>query len=167
MTDSFSFTPENQIKAEEILKKYPATHRQSALVPLLDLAQRQLQGWLSQPAIEAIAAFLEIPFLKAFEVASFYSLFHLKPVGKHHVQICGTTPCWLRGSDELRQACTEHLGINLQETTSDQLFTLNEVECLGACIHAPVVQINDTIYENLTPYTLVEILKNLAKEEES
>ncbi len=164
MTLTFHFTPLNQEKADDIIRKYPPNQRQSALVPLLDLAQRQSEGWLSQAAIEAVAAFLGIPFLKALEVASFYSMFNLKPVGKHHVQICGTTPCWLRGSDQLRQACERHLGIGFQETTADQLFSLSEVECLGACINAPVVQINDIFYEDLTPYTLVEILKGLAKE---
>jgi NADH-quinone oxidoreductase subunit E len=160
----FQFTSENQGKAEVCLSKYPSTHRQSALVPLLDLAQRQCGGWLPQPAIVTVAEIVGIPYLKALEVASFYSMFNLKPIGHYHVQICGTTPCWLKGSNEIQQACKQHLGIELKETTADQLFTLREVECLGACIKAPMVQINDDFYEDLTPESIVEILQKLAKE---
>lgn len=158
----FEFTVENQEKAQSLLSKYPTLHKQSALVPLLDLAQRQCGGWLPQPAIETVAELVSIPFLKALEVASFYSMFNLKPIGKYHIQICGTTPCWLKGSDDIRQACTKHLGIDLKETTDDRQFTLREVECLGACVNAPMVQINDAYYENLTVDSIVETLKNLA-----
>jgi NADH-quinone oxidoreductase subunit E len=159
---AFQFSLENQAKVETYLAQYPDMHKQSALVPLLDLAQRQCGGWLPQPAIVTVAELVEIPFLKALEVVSFYTMFNLKPIGSYHVQICGTTPCWLRGSDYIQQACTQHLGIDLNETTADQLFTLSEVECLGACIKAPMVQINDNFYEDLTPESIVEILQDLA-----
>ncbi len=164
MSSAFQFTLQNQEKVQSLLSKYPSTHKQSALVPLLDLAQRQCEGWLPQPAIEVIANLVGIPYLKALEVASFYSMFNLKPVGKYHVQICGTTPCWLRGSHDIRQACIQHLGINLKETTPDKRFTLSEVECLGGCVRAPLVQINDIYYEKLTPDSIIEVLHNLSNE---
>ncbi|RZI46456.1 NADH-quinone oxidoreductase subunit NuoE [Candidatus Finniella inopinata] len=160
----FCFNVENQEKADVCLSQYPAAHKQSALVPLLDLAQNQCGGWLPQPAIEAVGALVGIPFLKALEVASFYSMFHLKPIGNYHVQICGTTPCWLSGSDDLHQICKKHLGIDNGEITPDGKFTLSEIECLGACVNAPVVQINEVRYENITPYRLIEILKKLETE---
>lgn len=158
----FCFDAENQKKAETYLAQYPPAHRQSALIPLLDLAQNQCGGWLPQPALEAVATLVGIPFLKALEVASFYSMFHLKPIGTYHVQVCRTTPCWLSGSDDIYQACKEHLGINEGETTPDKTFSLSEVECLGACVNAPVIQINEIFYEKVTPYQLIEILKKLA-----
>ena len=160
----FCFDAENQQKAETYLAQYPPAHKQSALVPLLDLAQNQCGGWLPQPALEAVAALVGIPFLKALEVASFYSMFHLKPVGSYHVQVCSTTPCWLSGSDDLYKACKDQLGICKGETTADKKFTLSEIECLGACVNAPVVQINEVFYENMTPYRLIEILKKLSAE---
>ena len=109
-------------------------------------------------------ALVGIPFLKALEVASFYSMFHLKPLGSYHVQVCSTTSCWLSGSDDLYKACKDQLGICKGETTADKKFTLSEIECLGACVNAPVVQINEVFYENMTPYRLIEILKKLATE---
>lgn len=158
----FEFSIENKIKAESCLTHYPKNHQQSALIFLLELAQIQNDGWLSHSAIETVANLVNIPFIKAFEVASFYSLFNLNPTGKYHIQLCRTTPCWLKGSDEIYQTCVEHLGIKAGETTPDDLFTLSEVECLGACIKAPIVQINKEIHENLTSESLIEILKRLA-----
>jgi len=157
---SFTFTAENQKKAEAYIKRYPKGRLASA-VPLLDLAQRQAGGWLPQPALETVATMLDMPFIKVLEVASFYTMFNLKPVGTYHVQICGTTPCWLKGTENLKKACEEHLKIKIGETTKDQKFTLSEVECLGACINAPVVQINDEFYENLSPESIVQLLKNM------
>lgn len=158
---SFTFTTENQKKADAYIKRYPRGRQASAVLPLLDLAQRQSGGWLPQPALESVAAMLEMPFIKVLEVASFYTMFNLKPVGTYHIQVCGTTPCWLKGAEDLKKACEQHLKIKTGETTKDQKFTLHEVECLGACINAPAVQINDDYYENLSPTSIVELLKNL------
>lgn len=146
---------------EAFLAKYPEGRETSAVLPLLDIAQRQCGGWLPHDALEAVANILHMPFIRVHEVASFYSMFNLKPVGKFHVQVCGTTPCWLKGSDDIKHACQKHLGIDMGETTADGSFTLTEVECLGACINAPVVQIQDDYYENLTTDSVVDLLKNL------
>jgi NADH-quinone oxidoreductase subunit E len=159
---SFAFTPENQEKAEGILQKYPRGRQASAILPLLDLAQRQCGGWLPRPAIEAVAQLLKMPLIRAYEVATFYTMFNLKPVGKHHIQLCRTTPCWLRGSAEIRSVCESHLGIAPGDVTPDGKFSLTEVECLGACVNAPVVQINDDYYEDLTPESMKVILQDLA-----
>lgn len=143
------------------LEKYPEGRQTSAVLPLLDLAQRQCGGWLPQDALEAVAHILQMPPIRVYEVASFYSMFNLKPVGKIHVQVCGTTPCWLKGAEEIKTTCEEHLGIQVGQTTADGQFTLTEVECLGACIHAPVMQIQDDYHENLTPESTVDLLKTL------
>lgn len=157
----FNFNKDNLAKAKAIVKKYPKGKQKSAILPLLDLAQRQNDGWVSKEVIEGVADFLDIPYMRAQEVASFYSMINLKPVGKHHVQICGTTPCWLQGSDEVTEACKEHMGISLGETTKDGKFTLTEVECLGACRNAPIVQIGDDYHENLNKDKMRAILKKL------
>lgn len=158
----FAFTPENQKAIEEILKKYPIGRQMSAILPLLDLAQRQCGGWLPRSAIEAVAFLLKMPPIRAHEVATFYTMFHLSPVGKHHIQLCRTTPCWLKGSAEIQAICESHLGIKPGEVTADGKFSLKEVECLGACVNAPVVQINDDYFEDLTPESMKRILQNLA-----
>ena len=132
-------------------------------MPLLDLAQRQNNNWIPLEAMNEVGKILSIPMIKVLEVATFYSMFNLAPVGKYLVQICGTTPCWLRGSDKITEACKKKLGINYGETTQDNQFTLMEVECLGACSNAPMVQINDTYYEDLTEKSMTGILNDLAK----
>lgn len=159
MQNTFKFNDKNLQKAEQIVKKYPPGRQHSAVLPLLDLAQRQSSGWLPQAAIEYVAGFLDMPYMRAFEVATFYTMFNLKPVGKHHIQVCTTTPCWLRGSDEIVKTCKDELGINCGEVTEDGRFSLVEVECLGACVNAPLVQINDDYYEDLTPEKMVEVIK--------
>ncbi len=159
--EQFEFTPANLKTIGEIIKKYPAGRQASAVLPVLDLAQRQAGGWLPSTAIEQVARILQMPAMRVYEVASFYSMFNLKPVGRHHIQVCRTTPCWLRGADKLTELCKTKLGINKGQTTSDQQFTLNEVECLGACCNAPIVQINDDVYEDLTPGSLSKILDEL------
>ncbi|MCL2469080.1 MAG: NADH-quinone oxidoreductase subunit NuoE [Alphaproteobacteria bacterium] len=161
----FSFQPEAQEQARAIVARYPEGRQASALAPLLDLAQRQNKGFLSRDAIFYVADFLDVPAIRAFEVASFYSMFNLEPVGLYLIQICRTTPCWLAGSDDLKKAIEEHLGLKVGQTSEDKLFTLREVECLGACVNAPAVQINDDYYEALTPETLIAILKALARGE--
>jgi NADH-quinone oxidoreductase E subunit len=159
--NSFSFSADSLAKIETILNHYPAERKASAVLPLLDLAQRENDGWLSTPAIEAVATLLEMPFIKVYEVASFYTMFNLKPVGKYHLQVCGTTPCWLRGAEDIMNTCKKHLGIQKGGTTADGLFTLSEFECLGACVNAPVVQINDDYIEDLTPEKMQEVLDDL------
>ena len=159
--EQFEFTPANLKTIGEIIKKYPAGRQASAVLPVLDLAQRQAGGWLSSAAIEQVAQILQMPPIRVYEVASFYSMFNLKPVGRNHIQVCRTTPCWLRGADRLTDLCKTKLGINKGQTTPDQQFTLSEVECLGACCNAPIVQINDDVYEDLTPDSLSKILDEL------
>ena len=159
--ETFAFTPENREKADAVIAKYPAGCQASAVLPLLDLAQRQNGGWISQAVMEHVAELLDMASIRVYEVATFYTMLNLEPVGRHHVQLCRTTPCWLRGSDALRDACRDELGIGLGETTEDGLFTLTEVECLGACVNAPMVQINDHFYEDLDPARMKEILRGL------
>jgi NADH-quinone oxidoreductase E subunit len=159
--ESFAFTAENRAKADAAIAKYPAGCQASAVLPLLDLAQRQNDGWISQAVMEHVAELLDMASIRVYEVATFYTMLNLEPVGRHHVQLCRTTPCWLRGSDALRDACRDELGIGLGETTEDGLFTVTEVECLGACVNAPMVQIDDHFYEDLEPARMKEILRAL------
>jgi NADH-quinone oxidoreductase subunit E len=167
---AFAFTAENQDKAQVIIGRYPPGRQHSAIIPLLDMAQRQVgaetetQGWLPVPVIEYVAKYLDMPYIRAYEVATFYTMFNLRPVGRFHVQVCGTTPCMLRGSDEVFRACKAK-GLAKGQTSADGLFTLNEVECLGACANAPMVQINDDNYEDLTFETTTAILEALARGE--
>ncbi len=157
----FTFTPETMEQAKQVIERYPEGRQASATIALLDLAQRQNGGWLPVEAIEYVANFLEIAPIRVHEVASFYSMYNLKPVGTHFIQVCRTTPCWLCGSDGITQACLDTLGIGLGETTEDGLFTVVEVECLGACANAPMVQINDDYYEDLTPERMAEMIGDL------
>ena len=158
---SFVFSPENQKTVAEILAKYPETRKKSAVMPLLDLAQRQNNNWVSKEIILTISTILEIPEIRVYEVASFYTMYNLQPVGKYLLQFCKTTPCMLRGADELLTACENKLGIKLNQTTEDNLFTLKEVECLGACVNAPIVQINDDFIEDLTTEKFLNIIDDL------
>merc|ERR1712241_686128 len=135
--------------------------RADAIIPLLDLAQRQSGGWLPISAMHHVAEFIGMPRMRVYEVATFYTMFIRNPVGKSHLQLCTTTPCWLRGSDEILQAIKKNLGISVGETTKDKMFTLSEVECLGACVHAPMIQINDDYFEDLTEKDMEEILEDL------
>jgi NADH-quinone oxidoreductase subunit E len=167
----FAWTPENEAQAKLVISRYPAGRQQSAIIPLLDLAQRQIgaetntQGWLPIPVIEFVARQLDMPKIRAYEVATFYTMFNLVPVGRFHVQVCGTTPCMLRGSNDLIAACYEK-GLKKGHTSEDGLFTLTEVECLGACANAPMVQINDDNYEDLTFDSMTAILEALARGED-
>ena len=156
---SFAFTPENKAAAEAAIAKYPPGRQASAVLPLLDLAQRQNGGWLPRAALEHVAALLDMAPIRVYEVATFYTMLNLEPVGRYHVQLCRTTPCWLCGADALRDACREELGIELGGTTADGLFTLAEAECLGACVNAPMIQINDHFYEDLDPDRVKELLR--------
>jgi NADH-quinone oxidoreductase E subunit len=158
---SFAFTAENDARAKTVCARYPADRKASATIALLDLAQRQNGGWLSREAMEYVASYLEVAPIRIYEVASFYSMFNLQPVGKHLIQVCRTTPCWLRGSDGLTEACKKKLGVGLKEVTGDGQFSIMEVECLGACANAPMVQINDDYYEDLTPEQMAQIIDDL------
>jgi NADH-quinone oxidoreductase E subunit len=154
----FTFTAANRKKIPGILARYPKDHARSALLPLLHLAQEQSDGWIPPGAILAIARLLGLAPIRVEEVVSFYTLFHTNPLGKYLVQICRTSSCWLCGSDDLQAAAVSFLGIQPGETTSDGLFTLQMVECLGACANAPVVQINDDYYEDLDKESFIKIL---------
>jgi len=158
---TFNFSPENQEKIKEILNKYPADRKKSAVMPLLDLAQRQNDNWVSKDIIAKISEILDLPEIKVYEVASFYTMYNLKPVGKYLLQFCKTTPCMLRGIDKIIKDCEDKLGISMDQTTVDKLFTLKEVECLGACVNAPIVQINDDYAEDLTSEKFLAILDDL------
>lgn len=158
---AFAFDADNSARAQRIVARYPGDRRASAVLPLLDLAQRQSGGWLPRAAIEYIADYLAMPNIRVHEVATFYSMFNLQPVGKYFVQVCRTTPCWLRGSDDIVAACERFAECRLGDTSADGLFTLVEVECLGACCNAPMVQINDDYFEDLTPQTTADLLNAL------
>ena len=168
--EGFAWTPANGKAAKEIIARYPEGRQVSAVIPLLDLAQRQVgaetntQGWLPIPVMEFVARELDTSYIRILEVATFYTMFNLAPVGRFHVQVCGTTPCMLRGSDDVFTACAKR-GLKKGKTTEDGLFTLSEVECLGACANAPMVQINDDNYEDLTEASMGAILDAFARGE--
>lgn len=157
----FAFTPENEALARRIVARYPAGKQQSAVIPLLELGQRQNANHCSPAVIEYVAQFLDMPPIRVYEVASFYTMFNKQPVGKYLVQVCRTTPCWLRGSDAVTQAVKDFAHIGKGETSDDGLFTLVEVECLGACANAPMAQINDYYYEDLTAESMTRLLRDL------
>ena len=157
----FSFTKDNAEWAKKQSEKYPAGRQQSAVIPLLWKAQEQHGGWLPEAAIRHVAEFLDMAQIRVLEISTFYTMFNLEPVGEFHVQFCGTTPCRLRGADELEKVCKNRLG-EQGNVTKDGKFSWVEVECLGACVNAPVVQINYDYYEDLTVQSFCEILDNLA-----
>ena len=146
---SFEFTQGNLDRSRVIIGRYPEGRQQSAVIPLLDLAQRQHQNWLPRAAMDYVADLLEMPRIKVYEVATFYTMFNLSPVGKHFLQVCTTTPCWLCGSDDVLRAIKDKTGATPGHTSEDGEFTVIEVECLGACCNAPMVQVNDDYYEDL------------------
>jgi NADH-quinone oxidoreductase subunit E len=163
----FAFTPAWEAKAKAAVARYPAGRQRSAVMALLDYAQRQVgeetqtQGWLPIPVMEYVAKYLDMPIIRVLEVATFYTMFNMAPVGRFHVQVCGTTPCMLRGSDDLMDACKAR-GMHKGHTSDDGLWTLTEVECMGNCSSAPMVQINDDNYEDLTAERLNHVLDELA-----
>ena len=163
----FAWTADNAAQVPKIIARYPPGRQRSAVMPLLDMAQRQVgvetqtQGWLPIPVIEFVARELGMPVVRVLEVATFYTMYNMAPVGRFHVQVCGTTPCMLRGSDDLFTACKAR-GLSKGHTTADGLFTLTEVECMGNCSSAPMVQINDDNYEDLTSADMTRILDELA-----
>lgn len=156
----FEFTRESLRRIDAIVANYPEGHKAAAVIPILDVAQRQ-HGWLPISAMNRVAELLSMSRMRVYEVATFYTMFNREPVGKFHVQVCTTTPCMLRDSDSILNTIREKLGIEVGETTKDGLFTLGEVECLGACVNAPMVQINDNYYEDLTSKDMEHILDEL------
>ncbi len=162
-------------KVEEIFRRYPKGRQQSAIMPLLDLAQRQVGeegakanppygGWIPRAAMDEIARIVDVAPMKVYEVATFYSMYNLAPVGKYLLQVCTTTPCWLCGSSKIVDSIEKNLGIHMGESTKDGMFSTMEVECLGACANAPMIQINDDFYEDLTPESMSAILDSLKKD---
>ncbi|MGH6819574.1 MAG: NADH-quinone oxidoreductase subunit NuoE [Methylocella sp.] len=159
--ETFAFTRENAAKCEKILQKYPKGREASAVIPLLWLAQKQSDNWLPKPAIEKVAQKLAMPFIRALEIATFYTMFNLAPVGRFYVQMCGTTPCLLAGSNAIKEILLRRIG-EQGKVTADGMFSWIEVECLGACCNAPMVQINEDYYEDLTPRNFEKLLDDLA-----
>ena len=164
--EKFEFTKKNLEEVDKIFAKYPDEQKASAVMPLLDLAMRQIGGWITESAMRYISTLINVPYIRVYEVASFYSMFNLKPIGKNFIQICTTTSCWLRGSDDILKLCKKHLNVENNQTTKDGLFTLKEVECLGACVNAPMIQINDNYYEELNKDSLLNILNKLREGKE-
>src|SRR5271165_1991162 len=156
----FDFTPENLAWAKEQIKKYPEGRQQAAVIPVLWRAQEQHDQWLPEPAIRYVADLLDMAYIRVYEIATFYTMFNLSPVGRYHVQLCGTTPCMLRGSNDIKAVCEREIGPQGQ-VTPEGAFSWVEVECLGACCNAPMVQINDDYYEDLTPENFETLLNDL------
>ena len=164
--EKFEFTKKNLEEVDKIFAKYPDEQKVSAVMPLLDLAMRQIGGWITESAMRYISNLINVPYIRVYEVASFYSMFNLDPIGKNFIQVCTTTSCWLRGSDDILKLCKKYLSIENNQTTKDGLFTLKEVECLGACVNAPMIQINDNYYEDLNKDSLLNILNKLKEGKE-
>ena len=154
----FNFNSTNLTKAKKIIKMYPDNFKESSIMPLLSIAQTQNHGWLPKKAIEYVSNFIEVPEIKVLEIATFYSMYNLSPVGKFHIEVCTTTPCMLRGSDSMVNLCKKKLGLEIGEITEDGLFSLGRVECLGACVNAPVIKINENYYEDLDSDSLTKLL---------
>ena len=159
--NSFKFSKENEAEIKRVIAKYPRGRQASAVMPLLDLAQRQHENWIPMKAIELIASKLDMAEIRVLEVATFYTMFNLKPVGQFFLQACTTTPCWLRGSDEMIRAIKDRYNIISGETSACGRFSLLEVECLGACVNAPILQVNDDFYEDLDYQTTSDLLESL------
>ena len=160
--NEFSFNNNNLAKARNILKMYPSNFKESAIMPLLSIAQNQNNGWLPKKAIEYISGLINVPEIKVLELATFYSMYNLSPVGKFHIEVCTTTPCMLRGSDSMLNLCKKKLGIDVGQITNDKLFSLGKVECLGACVNAPVVKVNEDYFEDLNSQTLDTLINDFA-----
>lgn len=162
--ESFSFSNEDIALINNTIQNYPESRKQSAVVPSLYIAQKRAGGWLPEQAILKVAEMLDMPKMRVLEIASFYSMFNLKPTGDHFIQVCGTTPCWLRGSDKIKKACQDLVG-NEGEVSKDNISWL-EVECLGACVNAPAVQINEDYYEDLNYENMSLLINNIKKKKD-
>ena len=163
--ESFEFTPENLARAKAVVAKYPDGRQASAVLPLLYLVQEQHDNWVPRVAMDYVGGLLDMAPIRVYEVATFYTMFNLKPVGPYFLQVCTTTPCWLRGSDAVLDACRSKLGIDVDERTADGKFTIVEVECLGACVNAPILRVNDDNYEDLDGPRTEALLDQLARGE--
>ena len=161
---TFKFSDENFKEAEKEIKKYPKTKRASAVIALLYLAQKQNDNWVPLEAIKYIARLLEVPYMQVYEVSTFYSMFNLSPVGKYFVQVCTTTPCMIRGSKDIVDVCKKYISKNQKELSENKLCSWTEVECLGACVNAPMMQINQDYFEDLNENKTKEIIENLLKD---
>jgi NADH-quinone oxidoreductase subunit E len=167
----FAFDAESEAAIEKIVKRYPAGKQASAVIPVLYVAQRQMgretgSAWLPEVAMDAVAARLGMPPIRVYEVATFYFMFNTKPIGRYHLQVCGTTPCWLRGSDEVFRACKDAGQLQgYGDTSADGLFTITEVECLGGCVNAPILQVDDDYYEDLDYESTVRLIEALRRGE--
>ena len=157
----FAFHKKNLEKAKSIIKMYPKNYQESSIMPLLSLAQNQNNGWLPKKAIEYVSDFLNIPEIKVLEMATFYSMYNLSPVGEYHIEICTTSPCMLRGSDEIVSNLEKNLGIGIGQLSEDKKFSLNKVECLGACVNAPIVKINEDYFEDLDLNSMNELINKI------
>ena len=163
--ENFEFTKESLEEAKNIIKKYPKDKQQSAVMPLLNIAQKQNDNWIPLSAMKYIGKFLEMPYIKVYEVATFYSMYNLSPVGKNFIQVCTTTPCMIRGASKIVEACKEKISENENELSNDKSCSWIEVECLGACINAPIMQINNDYYEDLDKEKTLKILDQILKGE--
>jgi NADH-quinone oxidoreductase subunit E len=169
--DSFAFDAESEAEIAHIITKYPAGKQASAVLPALYVAQRQMKrqtgsAWVPVKAMDAVGARLGMPSIRVYEVATFYFMFNTKPIGQYHLQVCTTTPCWLRGSDAITEACRKETGIKgWSETSADGMFTMTEVECLGACVNAPIFQVDDDFYEDMDAEKVTELLAALRRGE--
>ena len=159
--DKFAFSEENNAQIEEICKKYPSDRRKSAMLPVLDLAQRQNGGWLSSDALSAVSEVIGCTYSEVLEVTSFYSMYYLKPVGKYLIEVCQTLSCKLCGAEKITKVLQNYLEIDMHQTTRDGMFTLIPCECLGACVNAPIVKINDNYYEDITTENILPIIDKL------
>lgn len=157
----FKFTEANKKKALEVQKNYPQVYKESSIMPLLTIAQEQCGGWLPKKSIEYIAKFLKVSEMKVLELATFYSMYNLSPVGKYHIEVCTTTPCMLRGSEDILNVCKKKLNLEVGEASKENLFSLVEVECLGACVNAPVAKIGNHYYEDLNEENFEKIIENI------
>jgi NADH-quinone oxidoreductase subunit E len=162
----FKFSKLNLDRALNIKKNYPSNYPESSIMPLLMLAQSQNNGWVPKKAIEYVANFLKVPEIKVLEIATFYTMYNLSPIGNYHIEVCTTTPCMLRGSDEIVKACKKKIGIKIGEISEDKKFSLNRVECLGACVNAPVVKINENYFEDLDLLSFNKLIEGLEKGKE-
>ena len=167
----FAFDEESEAEIKQILTKYPPSRKASGVLPLLYVAQAQMKretgsAWVPRVAMDVVAARLELPPIRVYEVATFYLMFNTNPVGRYHLQVCGTTPCWLRGSDDVTRACRDETGIKgWRQTSDDGMFTMSEVECLGACVNAPILQVDDDYYEDLDYDRTLALLRALRRGE--
>ena len=161
--NEFKFSDKNLKQAEDILKRYPKQNKKSAVMPLLYLAQRQNKNWIPLAAIKYIGKYLSMPYISVYEVATFYTMYNLAPVGKHFIQVCTTTPCLIRGADKIVKACKEKISPNESEISKDGNCSWIEVECLGSCVSAPMMQVNEDYYEDLDVKSTREILDSLIK----